>query len=61
VSATGEDQEIADALLVDCGLPGCAARPGRPCVNSVDGISPRDEPHWNRVLRGRLANRSEAS
>lgn len=59
MSATGEDQDIADALLVDCGLSGCAAQPGRACVNSVDG-SPRDEPHWNRVLRGRLANRGES-
>jgi hypothetical protein len=41
-----------DALKVTCGLPGCARPPGEPCVNSIDGW-PRDEPHWNRVLRGR--------
>jgi hypothetical protein len=55
VSATGEDQDIADALLVKCGLPGCDAEPDRPCVNSLDG-SPRDEPHMNRVVKGRRAN-----
>jgi len=60
MGATGEDQNIADALLAECGLPGCAAVPGKPCVNSVDQ-SPRDEPHWNRVVRGRRANRGEAS
>jgi len=60
MSATGEDQNIADALLVVCGLRGCAAGPGKPCVNSVDQ-SPREEPHWNRVVRGRRANRGEAS
>jgi hypothetical protein len=61
VSATGEDQDIADALLVRCGLPGCERPPGEACVNSVNGKGPREEPHWNRVVRGRLANRGEAS
>jgi hypothetical protein len=58
VSATGEDQDIHDALLVKCGLPGCAAEPGRPCVNSLTG-GPRDEPHMNRVAMGRRANGPE--
>lgn len=57
MSATGEDQDIADALLVKCGLPGCAAEPGKPCVNSVTGDGPRDEPHWNRVVKGRRERR----
>lgn len=59
MSATGEDQDIADALLVKCGLPGCDAEPGKPCVNSVTGEGPRDEPHMNRVVRGRRANTPE--
>lgn len=54
MSATGEDQDIADALLVTCGLPGCMQPPGNACVNSVTGDGPRDEPHRNRVVRGRL-------
>lgn len=53
MSATGADQNIADALKATCGLRGCAARPGEPCVNSVTGEGPRDEPHWNRVMKGR--------
>lgn len=57
MSATGEDQDIADALLVRCGLGGCERPPGVACVNAVDGSSPRELPHRNRVLRGRLANR----
>jgi hypothetical protein len=48
------DQDIVGALLVSCALKGCGAQPGEPCVNSIDG-SPRDEPHWNRVVRGRRA------
>lgn len=60
MSAAGEDQDIADALLVECGLPGCAAEPGKACVNSVNGVGPREQPHWNRVVRGRLANRGES-
>lgn len=58
MSATGEDQDIHDALLVKCGLSGCDAEPGRPCVNSVNG-GPRDEPHMNRVVKGRRANGPE--
>lgn len=54
MSATGEDQNIADALLVRCGLGGCDQPPGKACVNSVSGEGPREEPHWNRVVRGRL-------
>ncbi len=42
------------ALRATCGLSGCAAKPGELCVNSVDGRGPRDEPHINRVTRGRL-------
>lgn len=57
VSATGEDQDYADALLVQCGLGGCNAAPGKACVNSVNGEGPREEPHWNRVVKGRRANR----
>jgi hypothetical protein len=53
VSATGRDQDIADALKVECGLKGCAAKPGEPCRNSVTGEGPRDEPHMNRVVKGR--------
>jgi hypothetical protein len=48
MSATGEDRDIADALLVKCGLRGCAQPPGKPCVNSVDPSLLREEPHWNR-------------
>lgn len=40
-----------DALSVGCGFGGCEAKPGEPCVNSVDGASPRDLPHHNRVVR----------
>lgn len=54
MSATGEDQDIADALLVKCSLRGCAAEPGKACVNSETGEGPRDEPHMSRVLRGRI-------
>jgi hypothetical protein len=57
VSATGEDQDIADALLVECGLTTvCGAKPGEPCVNSCSKEI-RDAPHWNRVVKGRLARR----
>lgn len=56
MSASGEDQDYVDALLAECGLPGCAAPPGKPCVNSVSGAGPRSEPHWNRVVRGRRLN-----
>lgn len=56
VSATGRDQDYADAMKATCGLSGCAAKPGEPCVNSVDGRGPRDEPHFNRVVRGRRIN-----
>jgi hypothetical protein len=59
VSATGKDQDYVDALLVKCGLGGCAAEPGQPCVNSVTGNGPRDEPHMNRVVKGRRANTPE--
>lgn len=51
MSATGEGLDIAYALKVTCGLPGCNAQPGKPCVNSVNGEL-RDEPHRNRVVRG---------
>lgn len=47
-----QDQNMADALLVDCGLPSCGAKPGEACVNSVNQ-HPRAEPHWNRVVKGR--------
>lgn len=53
MSATGEDQDYVDALRVACGLSGCAAPAGKACVNSVTGEGPREQPHWNRVLRGR--------
>lgn len=60
MSASGEDQNYVDALLVTCGLGGCAQPPGKACVNSVDGVGPRDQPHWNRVIRGRRENRGES-
>ena len=60
MSATGEDQNYVDALLVECGLKGCAQPPGKACVNSVNGEGPRDQPHWNRVIRGRRENRGES-
>lgn len=58
MSATGEDQNYVDALLVRCGL--CDQPPGKACVNSVSGEGPRDQPHGNRVIRGRRANRGES-
>lgn len=45
------DREIA--LTVGCKL--CHAPAGAECANSVDGRSPRDQPHHNRVVRGRIA------
>jgi hypothetical protein len=62
VSASGADQDYADALLVTCELTGggCTQPPGEPCINVVTK-GPRDEPHYNRVVRGRLANRGEGS
>lgn len=59
MSATGEDQDYVDALLATCGLPGCEQPPGKPCVNSVNGESARELPHWNRAVRGRRLNRGE--
>lgn len=60
MSATGEDQDYVDALLATCGLHGCRKPPGEACVNSVNGVGPRDQPHWNRVIRGRRLNRGES-
>lgn len=54
MSATGEDQDMADALLVACGLTMCGAQPGEACRNTADGRH-RAEPHWNRVVKGRRA------
>lgn len=51
VHAMGE-ADRAIALTVKCGLPGCEAEPGQPCVNSVTGEGPRDQPHWSRWAKG---------
>jgi hypothetical protein len=44
--------ERAAALTVRCGLPGCDQPPGEPCVSTVDGKFQRDNPHYNRMVRG---------
>lgn len=39
---------VVNATTVACGLGGCAAEVGEPCVNSVNQ-APRDAPHMNRL------------
>lgn len=52
--------ELGGYLAVECGLLGCGAKPGEPCVNSVDR-GPRSGPHSNRVARAGAAPAVESS
>jgi hypothetical protein len=40
------------AHKVPCPL--CKVPAETPCVNSVDGSGPRDQPHYNRAVRARI-------
>lgn len=58
MTAPDEEHRMTLALEATCGLGTCRAAPGEPCVDSVDDQAPRDEPHWNRVVRGMQATAS---